>query len=143
MSDKRRRRSIGGGRGPALRDLEIEPLQWIIVQRTNIIIVNYRRLREYTFELVKRFGIEMNSFGCSDKWIFNFMKRNKLTVRKITRVGQADNKTLGENAQIASDYLDSIPVLTADKDADQIYNIDETPVYVDMLSSTIIDFVGK
>ncbi|CAI9728995.1 Hypothetical predicted protein [Octopus vulgaris] len=85
----------------------------------------------------------MNSFRCSDKWIFSFMKRNKLTVRKITHVGPADNKTLGEKAQIASDYLDSIPVLTADRDADQIYNRDETPVYVDMLSSTTIDFVGN
>ncbi|CAI9720351.1 pogo transposable element with KRAB domain [Octopus vulgaris] len=85
----------------------------------------------------------MNSFSCSDKWIFNFVKRNELTVRKITHVGQADNKTLGEEAQIASDYLDSIPVLTADKDADQIYKMDETPVYVDMLSSTTIDFVGN
>ncbi|CAI9738996.1 Hypothetical predicted protein [Octopus vulgaris] len=82
----------------------------------------------------------MNSFRCSGKWIFNFMKWNKLTVRKITH---ADNKTLGEKAQIASDYLDSSPVLTVDKDADQIHNMDETPVYVDMLSSTTIDFVGN
>ncbi|CAI9722304.1 Hypothetical predicted protein [Octopus vulgaris] len=85
----------------------------------------------------------MNSFRRSDKWIFNSMKRNKLTARKITHVGQTDNKTLGEKAQIASDYLDSIPALTADKDADQIYNMNETPVYVDMLSSTTIYFVGN
>ncbi|CAI9715962.1 pogo transposable element with KRAB domain [Octopus vulgaris] len=143
MSDKRRRRSAGEGRRPVHRDLEFELLQWIVVQCANNIIVNYYRLQEYTFELVKRFGIEMNSFRCSEKWIFNFMKRNKLTVRKITRVGQADNKTLGEKVQITSDYLDSIPILTADKDAAQVYNMDETPVYADMLSSASIDFVSN
>ncbi|CAI9715047.1 pogo transposable element with KRAB domain [Octopus vulgaris] len=139
MSDKRRCRSVRGARGPAYRALEIELLQWIVVQHANNLIVNYHCLWEYAFELVKRFGIEMNSFRCSDRWIFNFMKQNKLTLRKITHVGQADNKTLGEKAQITSDYLDSIPVLTADKDADQIYNMDETPVYVDFVGNKNVD----
>ena len=91
--------------------------------------VNYHRLREQALVLAKESGIDATDFKCSDKWIFNFMKRNKLSVRKVTHARQADNKTAGEKAQIAQDYLDAIPGLTADKD--------ETPVYIDMLSSSL------
>ena len=71
------------------------------------------------------------------------MKCNKLLVRKVTHIGQADNKTVRELAKIAQDYLNSIPGLTAEINADQLYNMDETLVYVDMLSSFTIDFVKK
>lgn len=70
------------------------------------------------------------------------MRLNKLIVRNISPGGQADNKSHGEKAQIASDYLDNILVLTVYKDTDQIY-MAETPVYVDMLSSTTIGSVGN
>jgi hypothetical protein len=33
--------------------------------------------------------------------------------------------------------------MTAYLDADVIFNMDETPVYIDMLSSTTISFVGE
>ena len=62
-------------------------------------------------------------------------------MRKVTHASQADNKTAGELAKIAQDYLNSICGLTAEINADQLYNMDETPVYVGMLSSSTIDFV--
>lgn len=56
----------------------------------------YRRLPEYAFDLLKRYGIQLNDFAYSDTWIFNFMKRNTLPVSENTYVGPADNKTSGE-----------------------------------------------
>ena len=142
MTDKKRRQ-LGGGRVPKHRDLEIELLKWVVDQRANKMIVNYRRLREQALSMAKESDIDAVDFKCSYKWIFNFMKRNKLSVRKVTHAGQADKKTTGEQAKIAEDCLTSIPGLTADMDADQLYNMDETPVYVDMLSSSTIDFAGN
>ena len=106
-------------------------------------IVNYRCLREQALGLAKKSGIDGANFKCSGKWIFNFMKRNKLSVRKVTHAGQADNKTEGEMGKIVQDYLITIPALTTDMDADLLYNMDKTPVYVDMLSSSTIDFIGN
>ncbi|VDO06817.1 unnamed protein product [Rodentolepis nana] len=103
QSDKKRRRAIGGGRRPSLRNLETKLFQWIVAQCANNMIINYRRLREHTFVLTKELEIEMPDFKCSDKWIFNFMKRNSLTVGKMTNVGQVDNTTGDDRAQIASD----------------------------------------
>ena len=71
------------------------------------------------------------------------MKRSKLSVRKITHAGQANNKIAEELAKIAQNYLNSIPGLTAGMDAGQLYNLDETAVYVGMLRSSTIDFVGN
>ena len=106
-------------------------------------IVNYCRLRQQALSLAKESGIDAADFKCSDKWIFNFKKHNKLLVRKVTHGGQADNKIAEELAKIAQNYLNSIPELTAGMDADQLYNMDETLVHVDMISSSTMDFVGN
>ena len=106
-------------------------------------IVSYCRLREQALGLAKESGINAADFKCSDKWILNFIKRNKLLLRKVTHAGQAHNKTAGELAKIPQDYLNSIPGLTAEMNADQLNNMDETSMYVDMLSSFTIDFVGN
>ena len=58
--------------------------------------------------------------------IVHFIKRNKLSVKEVTRIGQADNKTAEELAKVAQDYLNSIPRLTAGIDTDQLYNMDKT-----------------
>ena len=128
MPDKKGRRQLGGGRRPKHRDLETELLKWVVDQRANKMIVNCRRLREQALVLAKESGIDATDFKCSDKWIFNFVKRNKLSVRKVTHAGQADNKTAGEKAQIAQDYLDAIPRLTADIDANQLQHGGNTSV---------------
>lgn len=140
---KKRRRFVGAGRSAAHPQLEKELLTWVEEQRNAKLVVNYRRLREHAHEIAQNQKIDLENFKCSDKWISNFMRRNRLSVRKITHMGQADNKTTEEKMSVAKEYLDTIPAVTTDLENDQIFNMDETPVYIDMLSSTTVDFIGN
>ena len=93
MPDKKRWRFVGCGRGPKHKDLETVLLQWVREQHSNRMIVNIHRLREQAFAIAKEHSTETVEFKCCDKWISKFMKQNKLSVRKVTHTGQADNKT--------------------------------------------------
>ena len=146
MTDKRRKRRIGGGRHPMHAELKNKLCRWVSNQRSKKIIVNYRLLREQAFAILAEevsASTSSTDFVCSNRWIKNFMRRNGLSFRKITHMGQADNKSAKKKSEIARDYLNSINDLTIGLDPHQIFNMDETPIYIDMVSSSTIDFVGK
>ena len=44
---------------------------------------------------------------------------------------------------IAISHLTGVEQLTLNLDESHIFNMDETPVYVDMVSSTTLDFIGS
>ncbi len=63
--------------------------------------------------------------------------------RKITHVGQYDNKTPEDKRQVAVDHLATVETLTSDLTSDTIFNMDETLVFIDMISSSTISFKGE
>ena len=73
ISDKleavQRLKELSENSSAASRDLETEPLKWVVNQRANKMIVNYRRLRKQALGLAKESGINAAAFKCSDKWI--------------------------------------------------------------------------
>jgi len=99
------------------------------------------RIREKAKEIA--IDLKIEHFKGTNKWIFNFCRRHNLASRRITNVGQADNKSPLIKRQIAIDYLSDVEVLTTNLNNDMIYNMDETPVYIDMLSSSTISFIGE
>ena len=80
---------------------------------------------------------------CSDKWIYNFCKRHNLSSRRITHHGQADNRDPQELPGIVYDYIRAVDPMTTDLDADCIFNMDETPVYMDLVGQQTLDFKGS
>lgn len=71
------------------------------------------------------------------------MKRNKLSTRTVTHVAQEDNRPIAEKRQILVDYLYRAKHATVAISASNIYNMDETPVYIDMASNRTIAFQGE
>ena len=61
----------------------------------------------------------------------------------MTHHGQQDNRNVEEKQRIARNYLTSLPNTTADYDEDKIFNMDETPCYIDMTSLTTLHFIGS
>jgi transposase-like protein len=137
-----RRRLGGGGRKCFWPELESRLFEWFKVERIdNRNVVNYRRLREKAKEIALE--LKITDFIGSDHWIFGFNSRHRLTNRKITHVGQEDNRSPEEKMQTAIDHLNTTQMMTTNMTADLIFNMDEVPVYIDMLSSQTISFKGE
>lgn len=71
------------------------------------------------------------------------MHRNKLSMRTVTHVAQEDNRHPEQKAAVALEFLDDLKHCTLGIKATEIYNMDETPVYIDMMSSRTISFQGE
>lgn len=139
MQNKKKRRRIGGGRKPFFPQIEEQLYKWFKSERLyKKCVVNYRRLREKALEIAETLKIE-NFFG-SHYWIYLYCRRHKLCTRKITHVGQYDNKTPEEKRQVAIDHLAAVETLNSDLTSDTVFSIDETPVFIDMISSPTISF---
>jgi transposase-like protein len=142
MQNRKKRRRIGGGRKPFFPQIEEQLYEWFKSERLDKkCVVNYRRLREKALEIAKTLKIE--NFIGSHYWIYSFCRRHKLCTRKITHVGQYDNKTPEEKRQVAIDHLAAVEALTSDLTSETIFNMDETPVFIDMISSSTISFKGE
>jgi hypothetical protein len=68
-----------------------------------------------------------------------FLKRNNLSCRKITSVGQEDNRSPYEIRRTVLDYFsflrEKMSSLSVD---DHVLNMNETPIYVDMMRNHTI-----
>lgn len=64
-------------------------------------------------------------------------------MRKITHVGQEDSSTPAEKRIVAEDFLTTCQIITCNYDSENIFNIDETPVYIDMTSNQTLSFEGE
>ena len=56
---------------------------------------------------------------------------------------QADNRDPAVKRITARSHLSGVEQLTQNLDKAHIFNMDETPVYIDMVSSTTMDFIGS
>ena len=62
--------------------------------------------------------------------------------RKITHYGQQDNRDNVTKRDIATNYLLSMETVLVGYSQNHIFNMDETPCYMDMTGTTTLDFVG-
>lgn len=144
--DKKRevKRRKGGGRKPLFPEIEKQLYTWFVNERKiNKNVGNYRRLREEAEKLAKNLNLSKEMFKISDKWLFSFSKRHKIAMRKVTHIGQEDNSTQEEKRIVAEDFLNTCQVITKNFELDRIFNMDETPVYIDMTSNKTLSFQGK
>ena len=64
-------------------------------------------------------------------------------MRRITHQGQADNRDSILLRNIARDHIRGLEQLTLELDSSRIFNMDETPCYMDMSNDSTLDFVGN
>ena len=77
-------------------------------------------------------------------WVYRFLKRNGYSIRKVTHKGQ----NIPENSELLKEeFLSEVAEKRKNidmnfEDTYLIINMDETPVYLYMVSDTTIDFLG-
>ena len=141
-TDKKRRRACGSGCKAKFPEVEERLYRWFLTQREKRLNVNYHRVQEEAHKIREELEIDKENFVCSNKWIWGFCKRHSITSRRITHHGQEDKRDAVYVKRTVEDYLLAVQHLTADLDSAHIFNMDETPVYVDMTGGCTLDFKG-
>lgn len=131
----------GGGRKPKFPQVEEELLAWFREQRSKKLVVNYSTIRREATTMAINKNVE--NFACSNKWIANFCRRNRISSRKITHQGQEDNVPKGEMYLKVKHFLDEVTIKAAGIPAENIFNMDETPCFFDMANSRTLHFTGE
>lgn len=86
---------------------------------------------------------KLNNFRCSASFIDSFMRRHNLSYRLPTHKALQNNKPVSTKCSEALVYFDDLNKAASKYTLDLIYNMDETPMYYDLLESRTIDFVGS
>ena len=122
--DSKRKRLAGAGRKPVRGDLEEELLEKIIDKREKHYHVACKIITVWAQELATAHNL--GDFQASQGWLFNFMRRNNLTVRRRTTTGQT----------IPKDALQKIASVFklgryAKRDNSRITRIEDRPYKID------------
>jgi hypothetical protein len=128
------------GRSCVKQDVETAVLQYFNELRTEDIAVSTRMLVLFALSVDPNFhGGDFKRLEKS--WVYQFLQRHNLSIRKPTRESQKQNRHLTE---IAEDFADGVserflPFGTlADVPLDYFVNMDETPVYFEERAKTTI-----
>lgn len=142
-SGKDAKRHIGSGRTALYPATEEKLYEWVVHNRTtDKRIITYKILKNKALEIAKELGDD--NLVASSRWAELFMKRHKLSTRKITSVGQEDSRPKSEKKKIINEYFEELRYkLNKLSNEHMVINMDETPVYVDMMATRTISFTGE
>jgi hypothetical protein len=145
---KKKSRRIGEnlGRNAQYPEAEADLNAWILEYRQDGIAVTTKVAKTYMKELLKKKFTDIypgadEKFLASDRWFYGFLKRHDLSLRRKTKIGQKlpahlDDKLLEfqrfiirKRKQFEYNFF-------------EIGNMDETPVYFDMVGNLTIDKLG-
>lgn len=140
-NNKRYRKKIGCGRKCAFPIIE-EKLSSFINSERRIFrrAITRRRLLQKAREISRT--ISPNFIG-SGSWVSRFLNRNNFSFRKITHIGQQDKDTFDEIRSKITEHLRYLSFSTTNHQSNQIYNMDETPGFFDMITPSTITFKGE
>jgi len=135
-------RLSGGGRPLTSNDLDERVKKWVIDERSKPSkpIISRTHLKEHAMQVAK--DLDLTKFKCSQNWIDSFMKRNGLSYRMPTHVAQQNNKTPATKCLEVITHLNKFNCMASEYSLDLILNMDETPMYFDLLEGKTIDFKG-
>ena len=94
-NSKKRIRLEGGGRKPLSNEMEETLLEWIMERRLKILHVSRKIIRKKAlliYEDLKHTAPDRydENFEATIGWLFKFMKRNNLSLRRKISVAQKD-----------------------------------------------------
>jgi Tc5 transposase DNA-binding domain/DDE superfamily endonuclease len=140
--DASRKRLTGAGGKVISEDLDRNLVQWIFMSRRNGLRVGRKMIRLKAEEVFKE--VEDSSkatFKASRGWLCRFMTRNGLSVRRRTTAAQKTPDKYVEKMVSFVRFMEKTRVRLSVQPGD-IYAMDETAVWFDMLSNTTVDFKG-
>lgn len=132
-------------KGRTVHDDDIEPAikDWILEQRTQNLSIQTRNIIHQAINLRPNF--KGGDQGKQVKWVYRFLGRNGLSIRRPTRIGQ---KLSGHLQEVQDDMTQSVRTRLAEGgslhgiDLRNFINMDQTAVWFEMKSSTTVDLVG-
>lgn len=113
---------------PGFPDLEKRVADWIREMRQKGYIIDGNLIKTHALHYANEMGI--NNFRCSDGWLNRFLKRNRLSLRRVTTSG----RDLPSNSvEIIVGFMDgcSYQILANNFDSNRIINMDQTSIYLD------------
>jgi len=132
-------RKIGSGRTPTFPAQEEIVNEYILQQRSRNYIVSYNAIKS------KMSSLTPSYFKASNGWLYSFLKRYKLSLRICTTTVKRAT-TLSTSITNRADSFHSF-VLDSVKDWKgkefDIWNMDETPVWLDMPAKKTVDVRGR
>lgn len=135
-----RKRKEGGGKKISYPAIEIALTAWINRRREAGARVTGKALKQ---ECLRQHRLNGNQqFKASCGWLRSFMRRNKMTFRRATHVGQKQEAVLSDKMQA---YLRFVGRLKQRHGylPSHIGNMDETPIWVDMPGNYTLEAQGS
>ena len=115
-------------------------MSWILEKREEkFVAVSTQLIRLKALSLIK--DIHPN-FKASDGWVRKFMKRNDLVVHVRTHISQKLPMDLEEKIKCFQAEVEKIRE-NSDYPLEYICNMDETPVFLDLIPNKVVDRKGK
>lgn len=141
----KRKRLDGAGRKLLSKSLEEQTLDWIHERRSRRLRVSRKMIKKKATVIYRQLTEEGltdgDQFVASEGWLVRFMKRNDLSNRRRTSVAQKDPTKLVEKIANYLLYTRRLVLKHGYSPAD-ILAMDETPVWMDMVSNTTVDDKG-
>ena len=118
-------------------------MSWIIEKRENKKAISTKSLLAYACTLNR--NLSLKNFNTQLKWVYRFIKRNVLSIRRISHIGQ----TLSESKEtifnkFKNEIIKKRKQMSILYDEDyRVVNMDETSIFLEMAFNTTIDFKGN
>jgi hypothetical protein len=125
MKSKRARRAYTGTKRP-YEEMERELIAWIIENRNRGVCIGGKDIRFKALSILKTKN--QDNFLASKGWLMKFLAHNRLSLRRITSVGAAKPKNLG---QTVNNFIVDCESNFSGVSRNEIFNMDETAVYLD------------
>jgi len=138
---------VGSGRKAFFPEAEKRLYEWIIEQRKQGLVVSYTILRSKMLEILREvemlelYGELTENFKTSHRWLRAFLKRYRLALRRRTRISQ---KLPNKTQELLEKFYQFVINLRIKKsyELENIFNMDETPVWFDMAGNFTINPKG-
>jgi transposase-like protein len=132
-------------KGPVVKELEFENelKEWIIQQREMDIAVRTKDIINHAIQVKPSFKNSRRATLVA--WVYKFLGRHGLSVRRVTRVGQKLSghlKEVQDDCALAIQKRMAIGGTLHGMDLKYFINMDQTAVYFEMKSNTTVDTVG-
>ncbi|CAB4418274.1 unnamed protein product [Rhizophagus irregularis] len=145
---KRYTMKVGSGRKAFYPEAEKKLYNWIIEQRKQGLAVTYTTAKITMFdileepEMIALYGNSTEKFKASFRWLTLFMKRYKLSLRQRTKIFQKLLKQTEESLEKFQQFVTRLRIQKS-FEFSNIFNMDETPVWFDMVGNFTINAIGK
>ena len=138
-----RKRLFGGGCKPKFRAVEKELNDWIDARRKEKLAVTPKTAIDRAIFIHKSSSNSQSNFKASRGWLQRYFKRFHRSLRRRTHLATQNNKTPTITRNIVLEHLTSLSYLASLYEKKNIFNMDETPLYVDMPATTTIEYIGE